>query len=312
MKPTPIKEQLYATMSNDYRDSFWRFMHNKESSSDAKNLVAGKKADGTYLLPYKDAAAFAAALKEQSLFRMIGTVQGVIENDGVIYVPDSDDLPRWVAEGQQVIPSDTDTFSEKYCKAYKLAILTSLGEDFVSDTGFDLQQYIISRFSKCFGMAEEDAFINGTGINMPKGILHETDGAKTGVTVAEDFTFDDVIHLYFSLDKRYRRNGCWLMSDETALKLRTLKNQDGLYLWPQSSDTLLGKEVHISEYMPSDSKPIAFGDFSYYRIIDRQPLSARILNELYAMERKIGFIAVERLDGMLTRPEAVKLLRVGE
>ena len=112
---------------------------------------------------------------------------------------------------------------------------------------------------------------------MPKGILHDTDGAETGVTVSGDISFDDVLGLYFSVDKRYRSNGVWLMNDEMALKLKTLKDQNGQYLWNQNSDTILGKPLRISEFMPSDGKPVAFGDFSYYYIIDRVPLTVRPL-----------------------------------
>ena len=100
------------------------------------------------------------------------------------------------------------------------------------------------------------------------------------------------------------------MNDETALKLKTLKDQNGQYLWNQNSDTLLGKPVHISEYMPSGSKPIAFGDFSYYTIVDRVPLTVRTLYEKFALEQKIGYVGVEHLDGFLLRPEAVRVMKV--
>ena len=54
------------------------------------------------------------------------------------------------------------------------------------------------------------------------------------------------------------------MNDKTALVLRKLKDNDGNYLWNQENDTILGKQVIISEYMPdieTGTKPIAFGDF---------------------------------------------------
>lgn len=85
--------------------------------------------------------------------------------------------------------------------------------------------------------------------------------------VTSNLTYDDVIALYFSVEKEYRRNGVWLMNDGTALALRKLKDADGNYLWNQANDTILGKQVIISEYMPDievGTKPIAFGDFSYY------------------------------------------------
>ena len=70
------------------------------------------------------------------------------------------------------------------------------------------------------------------------------------------------------------------MNNETALKLRTLKDNAGNYLWNHSDSTILGKSVYISDYMPSESdgegaRPIAFGDFSYFWITDRMPFAMR-------------------------------------
>lgn len=114
----------------------------------------------------------------------------------------------------------------------------TLDEDFVSDTGFNIEKYLTEKFGKCFGKAEDNAFVNGTGEDEPTGILHD-------------------------------RNGVWLMNDGTALALRKLKDADGNYLWNQANDTILGKQVIISEYMPDievGTKPIVFGDFSYFSI----------------------------------------------
>ena len=72
------------------------------------------------------------------------------------------------------------------------------------------------------------------------------------------------------------------MNDETAMALRKLKDSAGNYLWRDSDDTILGKKVIISEFMPNaedGNKPIAFGDFSYYWIADRQGRTFKRLNE---------------------------------
>ena len=55
---------------------------------------------------------------------------------------------------------------------------------------------------------------------------------------------------------------------------------------------------------------MAFGDFSYYWISDRQGRSFKRLNELFAMTGQIGFIASQRVDGKLTLSEAVKVLDI--
>ena len=63
-------------------------------------------------------------------------------------------------------------------------------------------------------------------------------------------------------------------------------------------------------YMVSGEIPIAFGDFSYYWIIERQPLTINVLSEIYLIKGEIGFSGCERLDGRLILPEAVKLLKM--
>ena len=103
------------------------------------------------------------------------------------------------------------------------------------------------------------------------------------------------------------------MNDETALALRTLKDEGGNYIWNHANDTILGKKVCISEFMPSvesGSKPIVFGDFSYYWIVGRRPVSVRTLVEKFAMVDCIGYLAYEFLDGKLVRPEAIKVMEM--
>ena len=291
-----INNKYVATGISSYNDSFWKAMRGSDKAYG--DLIDGKHSlTNTYLLPESTAAKYSAALKEYDLFRRIGTVMTATKSDSKIWLSDTDALPAWVSE-HGTIPTTAESFPKKDVSAHKLAIITAIETDFISDLGFDLERYLVVQFAKRFGKAEEAAFINGTGLNMPRGILSDTEGAEIGVEAAEDISFDDVLALYFSVFKPYRANGAWLMNDETALKLKTLKDQNGQYLF------------YISEYMPSDGKPIAFGDFSYYTIVDRMPLTVRTLFEKFALEQKIGYVGVEHLDGFLLRPEAVKVMKI--
>ena len=187
-------------------------------------------------------------------------------------------------------------------------------DDTIADSLFDLEEYLVQRFAKSFGKAEDDAFINGTGSEMPTGILNGTGGAEVGVTT-DSLTYDDVIRLFFSVDPDYRNDGVWLMNDATALVLRTMKDENGNYLWNPANDTILSKPVCISNAMPnigSGAKPIAFGDFSYYWIVDREPISIRSLRELYQKHQQTGYMATEFMDAKLIRPEALKVIEIAD
>ena len=50
--------------------------------------------------------------------------------------------------------------------------------------------------------------------------------------------------------------------------------------------------------------------YSYYNIGDRGTRSFKQLNELFAGNGMIGFVAKERVDGLLILPEAVKVLKL--
>lgn len=57
------------------------------------------------------------------------------------------------------------------------------------------------------------------------------------------------------------------------------------------------------------AKSVVFGDIGYYWIGDREGISLKRLNELYAGNGQVGFLASKRLDGKLVLPEAVKVLQ---
>ena len=187
-------------------------------------------------------------------------------------------------------------------------------EDFIANTGFDIQQYLIDSFAKRMGHTEEDAFVNGDGKKTPTGILAAEGGAEIGVATTA-ITYDDVIGLFFSVKEEYRKNGVWMMNGKTALALRTLKDADGNYIWNHTNDTILDKRVVICNAMPDAAareKPIAFGDFSYYWIVQRIRFTAKVMEELYALHQQVGYLGYEHLDGKLIRPEAIKVIQITE
>ena len=115
------------------------------------------------------------------------------------------------------------------------------------------------------------------------------------------------------LKPEYRSHAVWLMNDRTALALHKLKDDAGNYLWNGNSDTILGKPVHICNDMPdiaAGAKPVLFGDFRYFWIIDRSPISMRAFKERFAMTDQVGYVGFELLDSRLVRKDAIKVLTV--
>lgn len=298
----------------DYADQFWNAARGKKGRREA--LLKGMdNRTGAFTITPASQKKYSELLKKQSLFRTIATDICTYNSDNSIKTVNEKDVAVWVPDGGSIPLSDiAEDFENLSLDSHKLATFLKIEESFVQDASFNFEDYLLKRFAKDFGRGEDDAFINGTGVDMPTGILADNGGADIGVK-AQTITYEDIVKLFFSVEPEYRKNAVWIMNDETALALRTLKDDGGNYIWNHTNDTILGKKVFISEFMPSaatDTKPVAFGDFSYYWIVNRSPLSVRTLTEQFIISGCIGYLAFELLDGKLLRPEAIKVLQIAD
>ena len=222
----------------------------------------------------------------------------------------------WIEE-EGPIPDGDDVFGQQYIGAHKVGTLIKVSEELLNDSAFDLENYFVEEFARRIGNKEEAAFISGDGAGKPTGFLND---AEVGVTAASETTItaDELIDLFYSLDAPYRTKAVWVVNDATMRVIRKLKDQNGQYLWQKAlhegeHETLLGKPIFHSPFAPeigAGAKAVAFGDFSYYWIGDRQGITFRRLNERYADTGQVGFLATKRTDGKLVLPEAVKVLQM--
>jgi len=293
--------------STEYKREFWDAMRGKPVSyrhiEDYKNTQ-----NGSYRLPSEDNKKFESIRRQENIFRQIGTVVKAPKGDSTLWIYDNKPELKWIDQDNPVFFESTEEFEKYKLSGHQLGGTVLLAENFCQDAAFDLEGHVTKEFAQSIGQLEEEAFICG-GDNAPGSFM---DDAELGHSTRE-ISYDDVIKLYFSLDKKYRRKAVWVMNDDTALKLRTLKDSSGAYLWNHADNTILGKRVYISNFMSNEeagAKPIAFGDFSYLWIIDRWPFALRKLTELFVPQQQVGFVGYEMLDAKLIRPDAVKLLEI--
>ena len=304
--------------SDEYRTSFWDMMRSKAPLPSVVNaLQEGTDSEGGYLVPDEYERTLVEALEEENVFRQLAKVIRTSSGDRKIPVVATKGTASWIDEEGAYTESD-DSFGQVSIGAYKVGTMIKVSEELLNDSVFDLESYIAKEFARRIGAKEEEAFFTGDGSGKPLGILAATGGAETGVTAASStaVTADELMDLFYSLKSPYRRNAVWVLNDSTIKAIRKLKDSQGQYLWQPSlvagtPDTLLGRPVKTSAYMPviaAGAKAIAFGDFSYYWIADRQGRSFKRLNELYAANGQVGFLGSQRVDGKMILPEAVKVL----
>lgn len=305
--------------SDEYKGSFWNAMRVKAPMPSVLNaLQEGTDSEGGYLVPDEFERTLVEALEEENVFRTLAHVIKTSSGDRKIPVVASKGTASWVDEEGAYTESD-DAFSQVSIGAYKLGTMIKVSEELLADSVFDLEAYISKEFARRIGAREEESFFNGDGKGKPLGILAAAGGAEVGVTAASAtaITADEVIDLFYSLKAPYRKNAVWLLNDAIVKQIRKLKDTTGQYLWQPSlvagtPDTILGRPVKTSAFMPTaaaGAKTIAFGDFKYYWIADRQGRTFKKLSELYAANGQVGFMGTQRVDGKLILPEAIKVLQ---
>ena len=319
-KPSQHQEpEKTGRASSAYKAAFWKAMKSKNAFEVHNALQVGTDSEGGYLVPDEFERTLIEALEEENIFRQLATIINTSSGDRKIPVVATKGSASWVDE-EGAIPEADDAFGQVSIGAYKLATIIKVSEELINDSAFNLEQYIAKEFGRRIGVKEEEAFFVGDGTGKPTGIFNATGGAGVGVTTASAsaITIDEIMDLFYALKSPYRKNAVFITNDATVKSIRKLKDGNGQYLWQPSvtagqPDTILNRPLKTSVYVPgiaAAAKTIAFGDFSYYWVADRQGRSFQRLNELYAATGQVGFKATQRVDGKLILAEAVKVLQM--
>jgi HK97 family phage major capsid protein len=310
-----IKPDKVGRASDAYKEDFDRHLRGKILVHNV--LSEGTDADGGYLVPEDFERNIVMALEEENVIRSLAKVI-TTQHERKIPVATGHSTAQWTAENAAYTESNP-TFGQKQIDAFKLTDLCRVSVELLQDSAFDIEDYLMKEFARAFGIAEEEAFCVGTGTNQPTGIF-TANGGTVGVTAAANnaITADELISLVYALKSPYRRNAKFLMNDATISAIRKLKDLNGAYLWQPSlqagqPDRLLGYDLYTSPYVPTmaaGALTVAFGDFKNYWIGDRAGRTVQRLNELYATNGQIGYVATERVDGKVILPEGIQLLKM--
>lgn len=281
--------------TNVYKEAFSHMLTNKMTTEDYSILNLANEAYPA--MPSVD-SKLDDTLAKYNPFRKVASIFN-IEGEGSIVVTTANGIATIVDEAG-ALPESSDESKEIRFSSYKIGSLAKLKLAFINDRNFNVEDYLSTKFAKRFGIAEENLIVNGTGNKEPLGIMN------SGITksTASALTYDEVVKLFFSLDKDLRVNATWMVSDEMAMKLRLVKDANGNPLF--NGDSIFNKEVIIVNSL--DDNTILFGDFSYLYILIRKPLSVRVLTEKYIATGDYGYAGIERIDAKITDINAIKAL----
>jgi len=281
-------------------------------------------ADGGFLIPETLRADLLQLAMENSIVR--SRAQIIPMSSLAVPIPSVDETSRvssvfggivayWTEEGAAATESQAK-FGRVRLEAKKLTIYSEAPNELVADAPA-FGSFIGQNMPRAAAFYEDDAFLSGSGVGEPLGVLNGSGVVSVTRSNANLVDFDDVVNMFVRLLPGSYGTAVWLVSPKTVgqlLKLQLVtQNVAGTEnvggsgpVWLQGGSaiggaplTLLGRPVIISEKVPNlgTAGDLSLIDFSHYLIGDRQMMQATSSPHFKFSSDVTAYKIVERVDG---------------
>ncbi len=297
---------------------------------EGKALSTAVAGDGGFLVDPQMSDTIRSVLRSTASLRQVATVVNVDAVSYDVLIDRTEAASAWTVETGSVAETDTPNLERIVIPLHELSAMPKASQRLLDDAAFDVETWLAGRIAERFARAEAATFVNGDGVNKPRGFLNRPQVANSawawgslgfiptgaaGAFVASN-PADVLIDLVYALGAQYRARATFVMNSRTAGVVRKLKDADGRFLWADGLAAgeparLLGYSVLILEDMPdiaAGAAAIAFGDFAAgYTVAERPDL--RILRDPFSAKPHVLFYATKRVGGDVSDFAAIKLLR---
>jgi len=330
-RPAVGKNGLEHVANTEHKSAWDGYLRSGDDSGlarlDTKALTQATDAQGGYVAPAELDRLIEARLTASSPMRQIASVR---QTSAMVFKKPVGlgTQGAWASEEGARTETTAPTLDLLEFPAAELYAMPAATQTLLDDAYADIDEWLADEVEAAFSAQESAAFINGDGVNKPKGLLDYTitDNASavwgeigsvasggTGA-FADTAPADALIDLIYVPKAQFRANGRFVMNRRTLSALRKLKDSSGQYAWRPGvggeASTVLGYPVTEIEDIPdiaAGNAAIAFGDFRKgYLIVDRQ--GARVLRDPYSAKPYVLFYTTKRVGGGVQNFDAIKVM----
>lgn len=298
---------------------------NDERELSTKALSAGSNPNGGYLVPTAQSAMIVSKIFESSPLRQLATVETIGTDSIEISVDTGDAATGWVGEiGTRAATATPDVGTQKI-SVHEVYAKQQATQKFLEDASINVEAWLADKTADKMARTEATAFVSGTGVNQPRGILTYTAGSAGARSTILQYnsgsatliTADAVLAMPYQIKSDYMANAVWLMKRSTVMAVMLLKDGQGQYIWRPGlatgqPSTLAGYNIQPADDMPAvaaGTLPVAFGDFRHgYRVVDR--LGITTLRDPFSAKPFVEFYSRKRVGGDVVDFEAFALMVV--
>ncbi len=294
------------------------------SPEEIKALSVGIDPDGGYLVTPAISARIIRKIYETDPIRQLATVETI--STGAIEISvdrDEADSGGWVGELQARTETGTPQIGLIRIPVHEQFAEPRASQVFLEDAAVNVEAWLADKVANKFSRVEGIAFISGTGVHQPRGILTYGAGTAWGqieqipMLAAATITTDGLINVLFSMLEAYRGGATWVMNRLAIREIMKLKDGDGQYIWrvgiaQEVPSTLLGHSIRMSTTMPiitNDTLSVALANWrEAYTIVDR--LGITTIRDIYTAKPQVKFYTRKRVGGDVVNYDAIKIGKV--
>lgn len=337
--------QMKAVTSTAYKQAFQKYLRGGQYASDMttdefKTLQEGTDHSGGFLVPWdmhnELVTKKPAPTSILDYCRTLDCSRDAISVPRVDYTTNDIYTTPMRLQHTGEIPASEATVTSANFGATKIDIYTNMAvenvtRDMLEDSAFDIMGFVSARLYETARIQQENAIINGTGVEEPVGLLVSPGGyvgnqaQPASASLGTIITGDKLIDMAYAVPSQYDNNCRWLFNkSNTARGIAQLKDSNNRYLFGYGlgdsglaggrPSELLGYPFTYSANMPNaftsngasgntaGTCPVAFGDFSGYYLARRGALSIQVLYEPKATLNQVQIVARHRYGGAVIEP----------
>lgn len=286
--------------------------------AELKALSMVSDGQGGYLAPPEFSAEVIKDLVEFSPIRSVASVRGTTAPSVIYPTRKPFGNATWDDELDDITPTaDADFMGQTELTLRGMSTYVDVNNVLLQDAP-QVETEVRAAVTEDYAKKESIAFVNGNGVTQPEGVMVNDKIAITKNGHATVIQPDGLITLLYAQPATYRNAGVWAMNGSTLASVRKLKDGQGNYLWQPSyqagqPETILGRPVLEVLDMPdiaANAFPILYGDFSGYRIVDRQALTFLVDPYTRAVNKQTRYHSTRRLGGRVLMPAKFRKLKM--
>ena len=231
----------------------------------------------------------------------------------------------WVGETTARAVTNTPQIGKLRIPVHEIYAMPEATQALIDDANWDVLAWLSEKVGTQFAVTEGAAFLSGSGIGRPRGLLtyptsatadatrnwgefeHVVTGTSGGFG-ADPNGANKLIDLVHKLKAGYRRNAVWLMNKKTAGEVRKLKDTAGRFVWVDSLQAGMPSSLLDMPDIAANSLSIAFGNLRRgYIVVDRY--GVRLLVDPFTNKPYVRLYTYKRVGGDANDFHAIKFLK---